>query len=237
MNPKQCTEIQACFSSYLDGAMNGHEMLEISRHIEGFEDATSGSHVAGCKDCARELAAWRLTQEAVSTLGPAKAPADLGLKLRLAISHEHARRESRLLDRLSLAWDNAVRPVLVQVSTGLVGTVVLGVPLLLGAVAAPQPVLANDEPLGALTAPHYLYSIVTPGDIVTPHGNSIVVEASVDAAGRVYDFTIVSGPQDDAIRTRVADQLLGSVFEPASAFGVPIRGRVVVTFSGISVHG
>jgi hypothetical protein len=114
---------------------------------------------------------------------------------------------------------------------------VLGVPLLLGAVAAPQPVLANDEPLGALTAPHYLYSIVTPGDIVTPHGNSIVVEASVDAAGRVYDFTIVSGPQDDAIRTRVADQLLGSVFEPASAFGVPIRGRVVVTFSGISVHG
>ena len=237
MNPKQCTEIQACFSSYLDGAMNGHEMLEISRHIEGFEDATSGSHVAGCKDCARELAAWRLTQEAVSTLGPAKAPADLGLKLRLAISHEHARRESRLLDRLSLAWDNAVRPVLVQVSTGLVGTIVLGVPLLLGAVAAPQPVLANDEPLGALTAPHYLYSIVTPGDIVTPHGNSIVVEASVDAAGRVYDFTIVSGPQDDAIRTRVADQLLGSVFEPASAFGVPIRGRVVVTFSGISVHG
>jgi hypothetical protein len=237
MNPKQCTEIQACFSSYLDGAMNGHEMLEISRHIEGFEDATSGSHVAGCKDCARELAAWRLTQEAVSTLGPAKAPADLGLKLRLAISHEHARRESRLLDRLSLAWDNAVRPVLVQVSTGLVGTVVLGVPLLLGAVAAPQPVLANDEPLGALTAPHYLYSIVTPGDIVTPHGNSIVVEASVDAAGRVYDFTIVSGPQDDAIRTRVADQLLGSVFEPASAFGGPIRGRVVVTFSGISVHG
>jgi hypothetical protein len=237
MNPKQCTEIQACFSSYLDGAMNGHEMLEISRHIEGFEDATSGSHVAGCKDCARELAAWRLTQEAVSTLGPAKAPADLGLKLRLAISHEHARRESRLLDRLSLAWDNAVRPVLVQVSTGLVGTIVLGVPLLLGAVAAPQPVLANDEPLGALTAPHYLYSIVTPGDIVTPHGNSIVVEASVDAAGRVYDFTIVSGPQDDAIRTRVADQLLGSVFEPASAFGVPIRGRVVVTFSGISVRG
>jgi hypothetical protein len=237
MNPKQCTEIQACFSSYLDGAMNGHEMLEISRHIEGFKDAASGSHVAGCKDCARELAAWRLTQEAVSTLGPAKAPADLGLKLRLAISHEHARRESRLLDRLSLAWDNAVRPVLVQVSTGLVGTVVLGVPLLLGAVAAPQPVLANDEPLGALTAPHYLYSIVTPGDIVTPHGNSIVVEASVDAAGRVYDFTIVSGPQDDAIRTRVADQLLGSVFEPASAFGVPIRGRVVVTFSGISVHG
>jgi hypothetical protein len=63
------------------------------------------------------------------------------------------------------------------------------------------------------------------------------VEASVDSRGRVYDYTIVSGPQDDAIRTQVANQLLGSVFQPASAFGVPVRGRVVVTFSGISVHG
>ena len=225
MNPKQCAEIQACFSSFLDGAISGHEMLEVSRHTED------------CEGCARELAAWRSTQEAVSTLGPAKAPADLGLKLRLAISREHARRESRLVDRIGLIWDNSVRPRLVQVSAGFAGTLVLGsVSLLLGVVAAPQPVLANDEPLGAITAPHYLYSIATPGDIVTPHGTAIVVEASVDAAGRVYDFNIVSGPVDDAIRTRVADQLLGSVFEPASAFGVPIRGRVVVTFAGISVR-
>jgi anti-sigma factor RsiW len=226
MNPKQCAEIQACFSSYLDGAISGHEMLEVSRHTES------------CEACARELAAWRLMQTAVSKLGPAKAPVDLGLKLRLAISRERVRRESRLLDRISLMWDNSVRPMMVQVSAGFAGTVVLGgISLLLGVVAAPRPVLANDEPLGALTAPHYLYSTVAPGDIVTSHGSPIVVEASVDAAGRVYDFTIVSGPEDGAIRTRVADQLLGSVFQPASAFGVPIPGRVVVTFSGISVRG
>lgn len=237
MNRIPCAEVQARFSSYLDGAISGHEMLEISRHIDGFDD-NAGS-VAGCQDCAGELAAWRLAQEAVSTLRPAKAPADLALKLRVAISHEHARRESRLLDRLSLAWDNAVRPLLVQVSAGLAGTVVLGGSLLLlfGMVAAPQAVLANDEPLGALTPPHYLYSTVSPGDIVTAHDTTIVVEALVDAAGRVYDFTIVSGPQDEAVRTQVEDQLLAYVFQPASAFGVPIRGRVVVTFDGISVHG
>jgi hypothetical protein len=126
----------------------------------------------------------------------------------------------------------------VQLSAGLAGSVVLGsVVLLLGVVAAPQPVLANDEPLGAITAPHYLYSTFSPGDTVTAPDTPIVVEASVDAAGRVYDFTIVSGPRDEAVRTKVADQLLGSVFEPASAFGVPTRGRVVITFAGISVHG
>jgi anti-sigma factor RsiW len=239
MNRNPCTEIQARFSSYLDGAVSGHEMLEISRHIDGFEDGVNGGVVAGCEECARELAAWRQTQNALSSLGPAKAPVDLGLKLRVAISHEHARREARMMDRLSLAWDNMVRPFVVQLSAGLAGTVVLGgsAMLLLGMVAAPQPVLANDEPLGALTAPHFLYSTVSPGDIVTAQDATIVVEASVDASGRVYDFTIVSGPQDQAVRTQVADQLLCSVFQPASAFGVPIRSRVVVTFDGISVHG
>jgi hypothetical protein len=239
MNRKPCTEIQACFSSYLDGAISGHEMLEISRHIDGGEDGVGGGVVAGCEDCARELAAWRSTQDVLSSLGPAKAPADLALKLRIAISHEHARREVRLMDRVSLAWDNLVRPFVVQFSAGLAGTVVLGgsIMLLLGMVAVPQPVQANDEPLGALTAPHLLYSMVSPGDIVTAQNTTIVVEASVDAAGRVYDFAIVSSPQDQAVRTQVADQLLGMVFQPASAFGVPIRGRVVITFDGISVHG
>jgi hypothetical protein len=236
MRSKPCAEIQASFSAYLDGAISGHEMQEISRHIEGLEDGAS--RVSGCEDCAGELAAWRLTQEAISTLGPAKAPANLALKLRVAISREHAKQNVRLLDRLSLAWDNAVRPLLVQVSAGLAGSMVLGsIVLLLGVVAAPQPVLANDEPLGAITAPHYRYSTVSPGDIVTAQDATIVVEASVDTAGRVYDYTIVSGPQDQAVRTQVADQLLASVFEPASAFGVPIRGRVVVTFAGISVRG
>ena len=199
----------------------------------------NGDRTTGCESCARELAAWRATQEAISSLGPVRAPADLALRLRVAISRERARHNSRLLDRLSLAWENAVRPMLLQVTGGLVGSVALlgGTALLLGVAAAPQQVLANDEPLGALTAPHYLYSTASPGAIVTGHDSTIIVEASVDSRGRVYDYTIVSGPQDDAVRTQVANQLLGSVYQPASAFGVPVRGRVVVTFAGISVHG
>jgi anti-sigma factor RsiW len=237
MSVQRCAEVRASFSSYLDGAISGQEMHEISRHIDGFEDG--GESLAGCEDCARELAAWRLTQDAVAMLRPAKAPADLALRLRVAISQAQARRSVRWRDRLSLAWDNAIRPLAVQVSAGFAGSVALvgSIVLLLGVVAAPQPVLANDEPLGALTAPHYLYSRVPPGAIVTAHDTVILVQASVDTAGRVYDFSIVSGPQDDAVRNQVANQLLGSVFQPASAFGVPIRGQVVVTFAGISVRG
>jgi len=195
-------------------------------------------HLESCSDCNQEFASLRSVQKSLASLGPMKAPADLGLKLRLAISHQHAQRKSRWLDTVSLKWENAVRPMLVQVSAGFAGAVVLvgSIALLLGLVAAPEPVMANDEPLGAITSPHFLYSSVDPHAIVTGHDMVIVVEASVNSRGRVYDFNVVSGPTDPAVRIQIMDQLLGSVFEPASVFGAPVRGRVVLTFSGISVH-
>lgn len=222
----QCARIQTSFSPYLDGAVSGHEMQEIASHLET------------CKHCADEFAALRGAQHSVASLGPAKAPADLGMKLRLAISHEMARRRSSWMDSFSVKWDNSIRPLLVQVSAGFAGSVVLlgGIILLLGMVAAPEPVMANDEPLGAMTAPHYLYSAVTPNAIVTGQDSVVIVEAYINEQGRVYDYNIVSGPVDPAVRTQIVDQLLLSVFQPASVFGAPVRGRVVMTFSGISVR-
>jgi hypothetical protein len=227
MNPQICQKCQSCFSAYLDGAVSGQQMQQIARHLDA------------CAACAREFAALRAMQQSLATLGPAKAPADLGLKLRLAISHEQARRKSSWLDTLAVKWDNAIRPMLVQVSAGFAGTVILvgSIGLLLGMVAAPEPVMANDEPLGAITAPHYLYSTVYPGAIVTDHDSVIVVEAYVNSQGRVYDYNIVSGPDDPEVHSQIVDRLLMSVYQPASVFGAPVRSRVVLTFSGISVRG
>lgn len=226
MTSQNCAYIQASFSDYLDGAVNGQQMQQIARHLET------------CQPCTSEFAEMRAVQQSLVGLGPAKAPADLGMKLRLAISHESAARQSSRLDRFSLRWENSIRPLLVQVSAGFAGSVVLlgGIMLLLGMMAAPEPVMANDEPLGAMTTPHYLYSAVTPGAIVTDHDSVIIVEAYVNEQGRVYDYNIVSGAVDPAVRSQVVDQLLLSVFQPASVFGAPVRGRVVMTFSGISVR-
>jgi hypothetical protein len=227
MTSQLCKKYQSSFSAYLDGAVSGKQMQRIARHLED------------CPGCAQEFSALRAMQQSLAVLGPAKAPADLGLRLRLAISHEQARRRTNWLETLGVKWDNAIRPMLVQVSAGLAGTVILigGIGLLLGMVAAPEPVMANDEPLGAMTAPHYLYSPVSPHAIVTDHDSVIVVEAYVNSQGRVYDYNIVSGPDDPAVNGQIVDQLMMSVYEPASVFGTPVRGRVVLTFSGISVRG
>jgi hypothetical protein len=222
-----CETIRASFSEYLDGAISGQTMQQIASHLEA------------CPDCSAEFTAWRTMQDSLAAMRSAKAPADLGLKLRLAISREQAKRTSNIFDSLSLKWDNIVRPTLIHVSAGFAMAVAFigTTALLLGSVAAPDAVLANDEPLGAMTAPHYRYSAEQPRPIVTDRDTMIVVEAQVNGAGRVFDYTIVSGPQDADVRAQVEDQLLMSVFEPARVFGAPVRGRVVMTYAGVSVHG
>jgi hypothetical protein len=196
-------------------------------------------HLEECSECQSEFEVLRAMQNTLTSLGPARAPADMGTRLRVAISHEIAATKQTWRDVLAVKWENTIRPWAVQVSAGaacsvaLVGTIMV----LLGVFAAPQPVMANDEPLGAMTSPHYLYSAVMPRPIVTSHDAPIIVEAFVNDRGQVYDYNIVSGPEDTTVRNQVVDQLLLSVFEPARVFGAPVRSRVVMTFSGISVQG
>jgi hypothetical protein len=178
-------------------------------------------------------------QQALSGLRSTKAPANLGLKLRCAISQQKARRDAHWADKYIVRWENAVRPMLIQVSAGLAGAIVLvgGIAFLLGIFAAPQAVLANDVPIDAITAPHYLYSAASPRPILTDHDTTIVVDAAVNDHGQVYDYRIVSAPNSPEVQKQIAEQLMLYVFEPARIFGAPVRGRVIVTFDGISVHG
>ena len=223
----QCPAIQASLSEYMDGAVSGVAMRQIADHL------------AACATCAAEFALAARLQSTIVTLGAVKAPTDLGLKLRVAISQERARSWSSALERFSLNWQNRLRPLALQASAGLAGAVLLiGSTLaLLGAVGANTPVQANDEPLGAITAPHYLYSIDGVHPITTSHDGTLVIEAAINARGEVYDYRIVSGnEQDPAVQSEIAQRLASSVFQPASVFGLPVRGHVVITFSGVSVH-
>jgi hypothetical protein len=97
--------------------------------------------------------------------------------------------------------------------------------------------MANDEPLGALSSPHYLYSASHLGPAITTGDATIVIQAQINPAGEVYDYTIVSGPTDEETQAQVRNQLLLQVYEPARVFGEPVRGQVLITFSGVSVRG
>jgi anti-sigma factor RsiW len=222
-----CTRIRAQFSSYLDGAVTGVAMQRIA------------SHLRGCEACSAEFERLRSTQAVLSSLAPVKAPDDLALRLRVAISNERAHTPWNLLPTLKVRWDNTFAPFLLQASAGLASTVLLvgTVAMLIGMFAQPEPLAARDVPLGMATNPHFLYSSVEPEAVpIGGRDNPVIVEAYINGGGRVYDYHIVSGPNDANTRSALENLLLFSVFEPARVFGQPVRGLAVMSFTGISVR-
>jgi negative regulator of sigma E activity len=222
-----CESIREQFSAYLDGDLTGITMQSMAWHLDH------------CRDCAQDFAQWRSMQHALGTLAPVRPPADLSLRIRVALSKEQAHTTSNVLAGWKVRWENSVAPFLLHAGAGLASSLVLvgTMAFLIGAFAA-QPASARDEPLGMATAPHFLYSTVEANSgTMDGKGAPVTVEVYVDAQGRVYDYDIVAGPSDPATRAELETLLLSSKFQPAEWFGQPVRGVAVLSFSGVSVQG
>src|SRR3979411_3401246 len=89
-----CAEIKKLFSPDLDGRVSVSEMRALTRHV------------AQCTGCEREYAAMQRTQELLASLGPKKAPADLALKLRLALSREAAQFRRPRFEGVLVGFEN-----------------------------------------------------------------------------------------------------------------------------------
>jgi hypothetical protein len=224
-----CNYVQAGFMEYLDGRLNGREMQEMNAHLEG------------CGECAREWKALRDVQASLARLGPVPEPADLPLRIRVAVSQERARSRRKIFAIWELAWRNTLGPFLLQAGAGFASAVLLlgTIVVLLTMFAQPESAQATpDEPLGNATAPRLLYFSNAPGNNqMDAISGPVVVEVYVNGEGEVYDYRILSGPTDSTIQSQVANLLLFSRFEPARFFGQPVRGLAVLAFSGVSVRG
>jgi anti-sigma factor RsiW len=224
-----CDEVQSGLTEYLDGRLSGREMQEVDAHLQG------------CLECARESKSLRELQASLASLGPVPEPADLPLRIRVAVSQERARNRRRIFTGWSLAWRNTVGPFLLQAGAGFASAVLLlgTIVVLVTVFAQPESAQATpDEPLGDATAPHLLYFSNAQGNNeASAISSPVVVEAYVNDLGEVYDYRIVSGPTDPVTRSQVENLLLFSRFEPARFYGQPVRGLAVLSFSGVSVRG
>jgi hypothetical protein len=221
-----CTEIRRLVSPYLDGRVSGSEMNALNKHIEG------------CSACAHEFSAMQRTQRLLANLGRQKAPADLALKLRLAISREVAQARRPRFEGAWVRFQNAFNAFMVPATAGLVSAVLI-FGLLLGFFALPSELLAdsNDVPLMLYTGPQLQQSAF--GTSLGNMGDdAVVVEAYVDANGRVEDYRILSQPDDaKAVLPQLKNLLIFTTFRPALSMGRPTSGTAVLSFSKISVKG
>lgn len=227
-----CVSIQSQFSEYLDGAVTGIAMHSIASHLEG------------CRECTAEFAECRALRKALASVGSTRPPADLGLRLRVAISQEKARTVRKRLEACQLYWHNSLAPVLVRGAAGLASAIILigALTLMIGTVAAPTPVAATEVTTGTTSSPQFLYT-VGGTDSQTAFVHPVLVEVDINTIGRVYDYRIVSGSASKNVRDALDNMLLMSRFTPAIFYGapvpggVPVPGRAILSFSGASVRG
>lgn len=218
----RCNQTRLLFSSYLDGAVNGVEMQEISEHL------------TQCAVCEREYELMEKTRALVSSLGTKQAPPDLALKIRVGISSAQSRSWRRVLQGPLIGLQHAFQSFMLPATAGVL-TAVFFFAALIGFFVVPPPVNAYDVPTMLYTPPR-LESSGYP-DQELNLDVPILIETYIDASGRVQDYRIISGRDDEQVREQLNRALLFTIFAPAQAFGRPVSGKAVISFSHINVKG
>ena len=221
----KCMNVRSLFSSYMDGVLTGAQMQQLSEHL---------AHCAGCK---QDYARLRQTQQMLAALGRKRAPADLALKLRVAISQEAALRRERLWNRWSTRIEDTLNGFMLPAATGLVSAIVFFC-VMIGFFALPASVDAADPEIPIFYTPPQLANVPVEPGISNMIPDSVVVETTVDANGRVQTYRIISGPKDTSkFSTQLDNVLIFTTFRPATSFGRPTVGRAVLSFDKINVKG
>ncbi|MBI2679366.1 MAG: zf-HC2 domain-containing protein [Candidatus Koribacter versatilis] len=217
-----CNEAQSLLSGYVDTALAGSQMQAVREHLRG------------CAACNAEHHALEHVRTLVAAVGTRKAPADLGLRIRSAISRERAERQRRSWQGFFVRLQDDMRAFMLPATAGLLSAIVFfGV--LIGFWAIP--VISNDVPIPSMSyAPPQLTAM--PADSVEGVNEPIMVETYVDAQGRVENYRILTeGLDTKAIEPQLDSIMIFTLFQPARSFGRPAPGRAIISFSNVHVKG
>jgi hypothetical protein len=220
----KCAEAKRLFSPMLDSVLDGTQNHMLSEHM------------AQCESCASEFAALRRTKWLMTTMEPHPAPPELALCLKVAISQQLASRRHSRWESLQVRWENALNAFMLPATAGLLSAVLI-FGLLIGVLVPAHLSSANDVPTELYTPPQMT---LAPFGLEsgTANGDAILVEAVIDSHGRVQDYRVLNAPPERTeLSPEMKNALIFAQFQPATSFGLPTSGRVVISFSNINVGG
>lgn len=214
-----CEEFIPLLSPFVDGELNVEQGCEVMRHVED------------CGLCHQRVQAMRSMGQLLRAIPAPPPPPDLALRLRVAASHYSVRATRLEIWKMRVAA--LLQAVAVPAVAGTMGAVLVFA-FLFGSITVPVSSSRNspDVPLGVATPPRLLQAAGF--DVDAP----LLVEANVDAYGRVYGYRVLSGHPDAQVLSRLNNQLLFSVFEPATTmFGQRTAGSLLVSYGMVHVRG
>lgn len=215
-----CEVWELALSSYLDGELDVGQCGMLLRHLEE------------CRDCAARLEQYRSLGRNLRALPSPSEPPDLALRLRVKASQYSVRGLRWAYWRMRLA--NAIQAMALPTAVGTVTAICLFAALAGGvrtnAVANP---FVPDPQVGIDAQPPRMTSVAD-FDI----GGPLLVKAEIDSTGHVYGYSVLSGHVTAQLISRLNNQFLMSVFQPATTiFGQPTIGSLLVSFGSVEVRG
>jgi len=224
-----CEKVRKTLSAFLDRNLGRGAFDSMSRHL---------AHCRDCSTYAQELTELRSVLRGLPARTP---PSRLITELQVLASRERVRQLSRgTLTALVHFWigemrhlfENLMRPIAIPFAGGLTSAVFLFAMLV--------PTLQLRHISGALDVPSGLFTQSEAAvDISPPFSfipDDVVVQLTIDEHGSVVDCSIPNGV-NSKLRNDIANMILFTKFQPATEFGVPIGGKMLVSFRRIVVKG
>ncbi len=214
---ERCVEIRNHYSDYLDGFCDPQVRKSIRFHL------------TYCGSCRGELEGWESLQADLHAMPRRQVPPELALRLRVEVSRVL---HKNVLDWLRVWIDNALQPILLPASGGVLAAVVFFC-LIMGSLVVPV-TTTPDVPPGFVTAPRVRE--LAPFDFHTGD-DSVVVVICTNAGGRAMGYRVLSGGNSPELIHQLDRVIYFSNFQPATWFGKPTEGQVVLSLRRITVRG
>ena len=214
---ESCVEIRNHFSDYLDNLCT----LEARKSIR--------YHLSFCDVCQDQLEQWNSVHEELRALPHRQVPPELALRLRVQMSQ---RLNGKPLADLLVRVENVLKPLLLP-ATGGVLTAVICFCLIMGSQVAP--VSNGPDVMVQVLTPARVQELA-PMDFITGD-NGLVLVTQINAEGHVKSYRVLSGEGSPELMHQLDRMIYFSIFQPATMFGKPTDGEVVLSLRRITIRG
>ena len=214
-----CQTVRNSISEFLDRRLAGDERIRVAEHL------------ARCRECAAHLEELSELRESLRSQPVAPVPQRLQTQLLILASRERARWNSTRTLPLALGtWtrdakltiDNLMRPLALPFAGGVLSAMVLF--SMLVPTFGSRPSVRNDVPIGWYTAA----TLVQVAPFI--NNDETVVELYIDDKGQAMDYSVQRGAVSPELQADLTKMMFSSRFTPATWFGQPTNGKVLVSF-------
>jgi TonB family protein len=204
----------------------------LDHRLDGQEQARVAQHLMECRECATLSKGMSRVTNMLRHVPAVEIPPELASRLQVLASHEREHRLSRISlsarlqywrSRVKLTIDNLMRPLALPFAGGLVSALCL-----FGMLVPTLNMRRNvqfDVPIPLYTGPSL--EEMAP---FTFSNDEMLIEFTVNEKGQITDYSIPHSKTSTKLERNFASAVLFASFTPATLFGQPTSGKVLVSF-------